>query len=64
VNLLPALSYILIIQLRRNFSITLSDSELGATIMMFDKDGDGCVDSTEFINEYFKLGQQTRTKHM
>lgn len=49
-------------QLRRNFSITLDDAELGATIMMFDKDGDGQVDSVEFINEYFRLGKQERAK--
>ena len=49
-------------QLRRNFSITLDDAELGAIIMMFDKDGDGHVDSVEFINEYFRLGKQERAK--
>lgn len=51
-------------QLRRNFSVTLDDAELGATIMLFDKDGDGGVDSTEFINEYLKLGQMERKKHV
>ena len=51
-------------QLRRNFSINLDNSELGATIMLFDKDGDGGVDSTEFINEYLKLGQVERRKHV
>ena len=30
--------------------------------MMFDKDGDGQVDSVEFINEYFRLGKQERAK--
>ena len=28
------------------------------------KDGDRCVDSSEFISEYFKLGDQERKKHM
>jgi hypothetical protein len=42
--------------------VNLDDAELGATIMMFDKDGDGQVDSVEFINEYFRLGKQERAK--
>ena len=49
-------------QLRRNFLISLSDSELGAIVLLFDKDGDGQIDSTEFINEFFRLGRQEREK--
>jgi len=49
-------------QLRRNFLVRLTDQELGAIVLLFDKDGDGEVDSTEFINEFFRLGKQEKTK--
>lgn len=44
-------------QLRRNFMIKLTDDELGAIVFLFDKDGDGKVDSVEFVNEFLKLGK-------
>lgn len=47
-------------QLRRNFLIHLTDAELGAVVFLFDKDGDGFVDSVEFINEFFRLGKQEK----
>lgn len=49
-------------QLRRNFFIKLTDAELGAIVVLFDKDGDGKVDSVEFINEFFRLGVMERKK--
>lgn len=49
-------------QLRRNMGVNLTDAELGALVMLFDKDGDGFVDSVEFINEYMRLGKKEKTK--
>lgn len=49
-------------QLRRNFFINLSDAELGALVYYFDRDGDGKVNSTEFVNEFFKMGKRERRK--
>lgn len=49
-------------QLRSNFQIDLTNAELGAIIVYFDKDGDGTVDTVEFINEFFKLGKAERLK--
>jgi Ca2+-binding EF-hand superfamily protein len=49
-------------QLRANFLIELTNAELGAIIVYFDKDGDGTVDTVEFINEFFKLGKSERQK--
>jgi hypothetical protein len=49
-------------QLRRNFLIRLTDEELGAIVLLFDKDGDGKVDSIEFINEFFRLGKIEKEK--
>jgi len=49
-------------QLRRNFLIRLTDAELGAIVLLFDKDGDREIDSTEFINEFFRLGKQEKKK--
>ena len=49
-------------QLRRNFLVKLSDDELGAIVVLFDKDGDREIDSSEFINEFFKLGKQEKSK--
>jgi len=49
-------------QLRSNFLIELTNAELGAIIIYFDKDGDGTVDTVEFINEFFKLGHGERLK--
>lgn len=49
-------------QLRRNFNIQLSDAELGAIVFLFDRDGDGKVDSIEFINEFFRLGNEEKNR--
>lgn len=49
-------------QLRTNFLIELTNAELGAIIMLFDKDGDGTVDTVEFINEFFRLGKLEKMK--
>ena len=40
----------------------LTDSELGALVLLFDKNGDGSVDSAEFKNEFFRLGKQELDK--
>ena len=34
---------------------------MGAIVVLFDKDGDGEVDSSEFINEFFKIGKQEKS---
>ena len=49
-------------QLRRNINVTVTDEELGALVFLFDKNGDGFVDSVEFKNEFFRLGKQERQK--
>eukprot|EP01038_Epipyxis_sp_PR26KG_P005573 gene5573-7697_t len=49
-------------QLFRNFNIKLSNAELGAVVMLFDKDKQGKVDTMTFLNEFYKLGKQARTK--
>ena len=49
-------------QLRRNMNIILTDEELGALVYLFDKNGDGFIDSVEFKNEFFRLGKQDREK--
>ena len=49
-------------QLRRNLLVKMTNQELGAIVMLFDKDGDGFVDSTEFINGFFQLGKQEKAK--
>jgi Ca2+-binding EF-hand superfamily protein len=49
-------------QLRRNLCINVSDEELGALVYLFDKNGDGFIDSIEFKNEFFRLGKQERAK--
>lgn len=51
-------------QLRQNFSIILTDEELGAIVLLFDKDGDGTVSSVEFINEFFRLGKLEKEKYL
>ena len=49
-------------QLRRNFQINLTDEELGAIIYLFDKDGDKKIATTEFRNEFLRLGKQEKQK--
>ena len=49
-------------QLRRNMNIILTDEELGALVYLFDKNGDGFIDTAEFKNEFFRLGKQDREK--
>ena len=39
----------------RTFGVHLSTRELGALISYFDRDGDGMVDSTEFVTWFFNL---------
>ena len=51
-------------QLRRGLDILVTDAELGALVFLFDKTGDGVVDSIEFKNEFFRLGKQERTKFL
>jgi len=51
-------------QLRRGLSILVTDAELGALVFLFDKTGDGVVDCVEFVNEFFRLGKQERTKFL
>ena len=49
-------------QLRRNFGINLTDGEVGAIVTLFDEDDDRCVNSREFLNEFFKLGKEQQKK--
>jgi len=43
-------------QLRRVFNIKVTPGELGALMRHFDKDGDGDVNCSEFLVEFFKVG--------
>jgi len=49
-------------QLRQNLNVILTDEELGALVYLFDKNGDGFIDTVEFKNEFFRLGKQDRDK--
>jgi hypothetical protein len=50
------------VQLRRNFFINLTDAELGALVVLFDRDGNGRVHSVDFIREFFRIGKQEKIK--
>ena len=47
--------------LKRTFGIKLSPGELGAAVKFFDSDGDGTVDSSEFLKHFFKLQRTERS---
>lgn len=47
--------------LKRTFGIKLSPGELGAAVKFFDSDGDGSVDSREFLKHFFKLQRTERS---
>jgi Ca2+-binding EF-hand superfamily protein len=47
--------------LKRTFGIKLSPGELGATVKFFDSDGDGTVDSAEFLKHFYKLQRVERS---
>jgi Ca2+-binding EF-hand superfamily protein len=49
-------------QLKRNLCVRLTDDELGALILLFDKNNDKTVGSVEFVNEFLKLREIERTK--
>ena len=46
--------------LKRTFNLKLSPAELGALISVFDKDGDGNIDTAEFLLTFFKHGFAAR----
>jgi len=46
----------------RTFGIKLTPKELGALMKHFDKDGDGTVDCSEFLNSFFRLGFEKRSQ--
>ncbi len=43
-------------QLKRVFNLKLTPQQLGALMKKFDNDGDGTVDCSEFLIEFFKAG--------
>jgi Ca2+-binding EF-hand superfamily protein len=49
-------------QLKRVFNIRLSPPELGALMSYFDKDGDGYVNCSEFLIQFFRTGFEQRSK--
>lgn len=49
-------------QLKLVFGIRLQPGELGALMRIFDKDGDGVVNCSEFLMKFFKIGQEERTR--
>ena len=48
-------------QLKRVFNIRLSPPELGAMMHYFDRDGDGTVNCSEFVIQFFKRGFEERS---
>jgi hypothetical protein len=46
--------------LKRTFGLKLSAAELGALISVFDKDGNGQIDTAEFLLTFFKHGFAAR----
>lgn len=42
--------------LRQNFELALTPAELGCVIRWMDVDGDGAIDATEFLREFWKFG--------
>ncbi len=49
-------------QLKATFQLNLTDAELGALVIMCDKDNNRSVESAEFINEFFRLGNLEKQK--
>merc|ERR1712216_621562 len=47
-------------QLRRNFGVYLSPSELAALVKKYDKDGDGQISATEFMKTFKDLESQQK----
>ena len=39
----------------RTFGVRLTEREVGALVSYFDADGDGMVDSTEFVTMFFRM---------
>ena len=50
--------------LKRTFNLKLSPPELGALISVFDKDGDGNIDTAEFLLTFFKHGFAARGQEL
>ncbi|CAM9189608.1 unnamed protein product, partial [Chrysoparadoxa australica] len=49
-------------QIKRVFNVKLTPAELGAAIELFDKDGDGTVNCSEFLLTFFRIGFAKRSK--
>jgi Ca2+-binding EF-hand superfamily protein len=47
--------------LKRTFNIKLDPGELGAAVKFFDSDGDGTIDTAEFLKHFFKLQRTERS---
>jgi len=47
--------------LKRTFNIKLTPGELGAAVKFFDSDGDGTIDTAEFLKHFFKLQRVERS---
>jgi Ca2+-binding EF-hand superfamily protein len=50
--------------LKRTFNLKLTPPELGALIAVFDKDGDGNIDTAEFLLTFFKHGFAAREQEV
>jgi len=47
--------------LKRTFNIKLDPGELGAAVKFFDSDGDGTINTAEFLKHFFKLQRTERS---
>lgn len=49
-------------QLKRNFQLFLTPGEVAALVHIFDTNGDGEIDCSEFLHHFFKIGTMEREK--
>jgi hypothetical protein len=49
-------------QLVRNFNLHLTPGEVAALIRVFDENGDGCIDCSEFIRSFFRIAFDERNR--
>ena len=51
-------------QLSRNFELRLTPGEVSALMSVFDIDGNGAVDCSEFLFTFFRMGRNEKDRHI